>query len=211
MQRLMKNFDALWQVSKAQPSLVLVLALGSLLTVGLIIYSRRAAPNEEVLRTELKLRDGRLYHAGDETAPFTGWMIERYDSGVLKSRSMIANGVLHGVSEGWYTNGQLQVREHFMAGVSHALRTKWHENGVKMSEATVVDGKLQGSFRRWHENGNLAEQMELKHDTPDGLARSFYPSGFLKAQARLKDGKVTDQRFWKDGELSEASAAETTN
>ncbi len=182
-----------------------------LLTIGAILYGRRPAPPAEVSRAELHLVSGRLYQTDDDRSPFTGVMIERYESGALKSRSVISNGVLQGISEGWHTNGQMQVREHFTNGVSHGLRVRWHENGVKLSEAAVVGGKLQGSFRRWHDNGKMAEQMELKHDIPEGLAQSFYPSGFMKAQARLKNGQVTEQNFWKDGELNDKSGARTTN
>jgi len=211
MQRVTSNLDAARKLGQPRRGVVMGVLAGGLLALLALLFWWRAAPAPEVLRAELRPQAGRLYRAGREQVAFTGWMIERYESGVLKSRSRIVEGLLEGVSEGWHPNGQMQVREHFQAGVSHGLRTKWHENGVKQSEGTVVEGKLQGVFRRWHENGKLAEEMELNGDTPEGLARSFYPSGFLKAQARLKEGQVTEQKFWKDGERHAGSAAEATN
>ena len=155
-----------------------------------------AAPpqNVEARRDSLKLRDGLLYRPG-ETQPFTGSMTEYYPDGTLQSRSVVCNGLLHGVSEGWYTNGQRQVLEHFVAGVAHGPRTKWRPDGQKLSEAEVVDGRLEGMFRRWHENGALAEEIPMKAGEPDGVARAFNPDGSLKAEARLQAGQVLAQRF----------------
>jgi antitoxin component YwqK of YwqJK toxin-antitoxin module len=154
-------------------------------------------PEEE--RKNLVFRDGRLFPAHGETF-FTGIMIERYETGLLKSRSAISNGLLEGVSEGRYTNGLLQVREHFKRGTSNGVREKWDERGNKISEALVVDGKLEGIFRRWHENGHLAEQIEMRRGVPDGTALAYFPSGFLKTEAKLQDGHLVEKRSWKDGE-----------
>lgn len=153
----------------------------------------------EVSRTNLVLTEGRLRLAGQQDG-FTGLMVEHHAHGVLRSRSAISNGLLHGLSEGWYTNGQLQVTEHFKDGVSHGLRTKWSATGARVSEASIVDGKLHGPFKRWHPDGSLAEWVDLKQGQPDGLSRAYYPGGALKAEARLEGGKVIEKRFWKEGE-----------
>ncbi len=187
--------------------------MGALTILSAVIFlppfrTSRALP--EVAASELTLRDGRSYRQ-NETLPFTGIMTETYSNGSVKSRSVLSNGVLHGVSEGWYTNGTLQVREHFQKGISHGIRTKWFANGSKMSEAAVENGKIQGLFRRWHENGQLAEEIQMTNNVPDGISRAFYPSGALEAQARLEKGKVIDQRFWKEGEAPAVAASGTAH
>lgn len=151
----------------------------------------------EVRREALILRDGRRYAKGASDA-FTGVMTEVYGNGALQSRSVISNGLLEGLSEGWYTNGTKQVEELFRGGVSYGLRVKWYENGKKLSEAPIVAGKMEGVFKRWHDNGILAEEITLRNGTPDGLARSYYPDGCLKAEARLSNGTVVDQKRWMD-------------
>lgn len=163
-------------------------------------YGRKPAPLPEAFQADLQLRDGKLYLT-NQTAAFHGVMVERYPDGKTKSRSEIIDGLMDGVSEGYFTNGQMQVRELFRGGVSHGLRTKWHENGQKASEATVVQGKIDGTFQRWHEDGKLAEQIEMKEGNPHGTSRAWFPSGSLKAQARLENGNVLEQKFYKDGEV----------
>lgn len=153
----------------------------------------------EVRRDALVLRDERRYAKG-ASVPFTGLMTEVYGNGALQSRSVISNGLMEGLSEGWYTNGVKQVEELFRGGVSHGLRIKWYESGKKLSAAPIVAGKLDGVFKRWHENGALAETVPMRAGNPNGLAQSFYSSGCFKAEAHLIEGKVVDQKSWADGE-----------
>lgn len=164
--------------------------------------SPSTALSAEVPRARLELRSDRLYQIG-ATNPFNGWMVESYPDGARRSRSAVTNGLLHGLSEGWHTNGQLQIVEHFTNGVSHGLRAKWHSDGTRASETTIVNGKIHGTFRRWHENGALSEEMEMKSGQAEGMARAYFASGFVKSRITLRDGKVVEQKFWKDGEHRE--------
>jgi antitoxin component YwqK of YwqJK toxin-antitoxin module len=190
-------------VNIRKKSLVLLGVAGAVLLGSLLLrhFSRTPPqPVREVPANELVQHDGRSFWK-NETVPFTGFIVESYSDGSRKSRSELANGVMHGVSEGWYTNGVLQVREHFREGLSDGRRQKWFPSGAKMSEATVGAGKLQGAFKRWHENGALAEEIQMKDGNPDGVSMSYHPDGSLKAKAVLQDGKVIEQKFWKAGEL----------
>src|SRR5262245_6497034 len=168
--------------------------------VGFQLVYRPVKPIE-VPRSDLVLRDGLLYRKG-ESNTFTGGMIERYNSGSLKSRSSVMDGRLHGVSEGWHPNGQLQVLEHFQAGVSEGLRTKYYPSGRKQSEGRIVAGQFNGTYRRWHENGYLAEQVEFRDGRADGVSFSYFETGLLKARVTLRNGAVLDHLSWNNGEVA---------
>lgn len=165
-------------------------------------------PPVELLRSELVLADGRLCRVGTSNA-FTGVMVECYPDGDLRSRSAVANGLLNGLSEGWFTNKQLQVSEHFTNGVSHGLRVKWHANGLKAAEAQIVEGKLHGRFVSWHESGTKAAEIEFNQGQPDGISSAYFPSGALKSQVTMCDGAVIDRKDWKDGELARVDPAQS--
>ncbi len=147
----------------------------------------------EVPRSILALREGRLYAEG-ETAPFTGLMVEHYPSGEPRSRTQVAAGWLHGLSEGWFTNGVRQVREEFRDNVADGLRTRWYPDGTKAAETPIVNGKVHGLHRRWHANGRLSAEVEMRDDQPDGWSRAFGEDGSLVAEVRMEKGRVVERR-----------------
>ncbi len=194
---------------KSQRQLLTFASLAVLILAGAMFVSRwpgKTPVVREVLAGELTLREGRSYWK-DETTPFSGIITESYPDGRSRSRSVMSNGLMHGVSEGWYTNGTLQVREHFVEGVSHGLREKWFENGMKLSEAQIKSGKLEGTFKRWHDNGALAEEIQMKDGNPDGVSVAYHPDGSLKAKATVQNGTVIEHKLWKPGELKGALTA----
>lgn len=180
------------------------LLLGLVLAVFLTWRSEPPPANSapslvEMNRTNLFRLKDRWCQSGS-TNPFTGILVETYKSGIRESRSVVSNGLLNGLSEGWYTNGTLQVREYYRSNFSDGLRTVWYANGSKLSEATVVMGKIQGVYRRWYEDGSLAEEIPMRDGRIEGTGRAFYKSGFVKAEVRYLAGKVVRQDNWKDGE-----------
>ena len=132
---------------------------------------------------------------------FTGSLIDTYVDGLLKSRSIVSNGVLQGLSQGWHTNGMLQVEETYRTGVSHGLRSKWHPDGHLLSEAPIEEGRIQGVFQRWEEQGLLIEEIEMGNGQPDGLARSYHLDGSIQTEARMREGQVVKKESWGPGEM----------
>jgi antitoxin component YwqK of YwqJK toxin-antitoxin module len=197
----------------------LFFAVALLTLVGAILFVRHRlrsdaadgtnASDTATHRTNLVLQAGKWLIPGTSNL-FSGVLFDTYDSGATKSRSVVSNGLLEGLSQGWHTNGQQQIEEHFVAGTSHGLRTKWHANGQKLSEVTIVNGKLGGTFRSWHENGERAEEIELNDGQPNGPSKAWYASGYLKSQVTMSKGTVVTQQFWKDGEQREAGSPETS-
>ena len=188
-----------------------ILAVVLLSLVGAISFATRPrlkppAPLLEVRRQKLELRDG-IWYVHGQTNGFTGILLDTYEEGALKSRSAISNGLLEGLSQGWWSNNVLQVTEYYSHGISHGQRTKYYSDGRKQSVATVVNGKLEGRFERWHENGNLAEQVNLKQGEPDGESVAYHPDGSLKARVHLAQGKILDQKFWAPGEATQTPVA----
>ena len=188
----------------------LALLILSVLGVTLFLATRHRPSSiapPEVHRKDLEMRAG-VWYAPGQTNGFNGLLFDTYDDGAIKSRSVVSNGLLHGLSQGWYTNGQQQVQEHFVAGTSHGVRIKWHPNGQKLSEVSIVNGKLHGTFRRWHENGERAEEVVLSEGQPDGISTAYFPSGCLKSQVTMRKGEVLAQQFWQDGEYRQSTTSD---
>lgn len=178
----------------------LVLGLLVFLAIKFFKQHQTVAPVEK-FRNELVFKEGRLYETNG-TMLFAGFVCDKYDDGKLKSRSAVSNGLLEGLSQGWWTNGALQVTEIFSNGISNGIRTKFYPGGSTQSVANIVAGQMQGLFRTWHENGKPAEQVTLTNGVADGLAYSYHPDGSLKARVRLDHGNVLEQKFWEPGAAS---------
>ena len=172
------------------------------------------APKEKLpLATIEELqKEGDGLHLKSTGELFKGYLVEYYPAtkinqldqvedgaSQLKSRSLIRDGKLNGLSEGWYSDGQQQVAEMFVDGKSHGVRVKWHRNGQKAAEDSIEHGELNGVCRKWHDNGQLAEEMAMVDGQADGQARSWHPDGSQKAEVSLEMGKVIEQKFWKEG------------
>ncbi len=186
----------------ARPALWSALAVVTAILVTFQVFHRRPSPARlEVDRSDLVLREKRLYRRG-EARPFSGAMLEHHPNGSLRSRSLIANGVLHGLSEGWHTNGQLQVRESFQGSVSHGLRTKWHPNGSKWSEVMIVHGKWKASssagmkMERWPSACGCAAANRTAWPNPFTPAASSKPVPRCARDARSRKniGRTGNER-----------------
>ena len=144
---------------------------------------------ETVGRDRLVLREGRWMKT-DETNAFTGMMVEFYPDGTMQSRSAVSNGLLHGLSEGWWTNAVLAVREMFREGRSHGLRTKWDEIGNRIAETDIRAGEIEGLHREWHTNGKPSLEVTMARGKAHGLARKWSLEGQLAGQWVLSNGAV---------------------
>ena len=171
-----------------------------LLAMAIVRVGRHGEPDvAEHTVDQVTRRDGKLCDKTDGQ-PVTGWLVERTVDASLKSKSWLSNGILNGISEGWYTNGAMQVREYFIGGVANGPVTRWNEDGSKRSEGTAHDGKLEGVFRGWHPSGQLAEEVTFHDGTPDGISRAWHPDGSLKAEVRHSKGTIVARHYWKPGE-----------
>lgn len=166
-----------------------------MLACTLVCLVMTSCRQRESSASEVDQRNGRL-HQEDDKKPFTGILTENYPDGSPKSRSHVRDGLLHGISEGWFPDGTREIEEFFVKGVSHGSRTRWHPNGKLASKALVADGEISGKFQRWHTNGALAEEIAMLAGKPNGMSKSFRPDGTPIAEVLMKDDKIVSQKYW---------------
>ena len=103
----------------------------------------------------------------NETNPYTGKYLCKYDNG-QKER------------EGRYKDGKLIGK-----------LTVWFENGQKESEANYKNGKLDGKSTWWNKKGQKIRQKNYKNGKLDGkLIEWFQFNGQIKRQENYKNGKL---------------------
>jgi len=126
----------------------------------------------------------------DETNAFTGVMVDFYPDGTMQSRTVLSNGWLNGLSEGWWTNGVLAVRETFVEGRSHGVRTKWDMAGNRIAETEIRLGQIEGFHREWHTNGQPSVEVSMAAGKPHGVSKKWTPEGVLAGRWVLSNGVV---------------------
>lgn len=169
--------------------LVSVFLVAAILILILKPWPRELVPAEQVSRNQLVLQQGRLMKTS-QTNAFTGLMVEFYPDGTLQSRSVVSNGLLHGVSEGWHTNGVLAITEGFLEGRSHGSRTKWDASSNRIAETDIREGEIEGLHREWHTNGKPSMEVTMARGKAHGLARKWSLEGQLAGQWVLSNGVV---------------------
>ena len=103
----------------------------------------------------------------NETDPYTGIYLCKYDNGQKEK-------------EGKYKDGKLIGK-----------LTVWFENGQKESEVNYKNGKLDGNSTWWNKKGQKVRQKEYKNGKLDGkLIEWFQFNGEIKREENYKNGKL---------------------
>ena len=103
----------------------------------------------------------------NETNPYTGKYLCKYDNGQKEK-------------EGEYKDGRLTGKW-----------TVWYESGQKKSEVNYKNGKLDGKSTWWNKNGQKVKQKNYKNGKLDGkLIEWFQFNGEIKREENYKNGKI---------------------
>ena len=103
--------------------------------------------------------DGLVYREGIDT-PYTGRIIDRFESGEIKMDSSYLEGQPHGMQVRYYENGQTALEASFDKGRLSGIKSRWWENGLIREEEYWSEGKYRGR-RLWDEAGRLTKEEML--------------------------------------------------
>ena len=90
--------------------------------------------------TDALIRNGIIY-LPNETKPFTGNNLCKYENGQIKSEGNYKDGKPDGKVIDWYENGQIEAEGNYKDGKLDGKATYWHENGKIKGKVTFKDGK----------------------------------------------------------------------
>ena len=123
---------------------------------------------------------GDTYYKINSDKPFSGLIVNKYESGQKYTKGYLTNGRKDGI---W---------------------TWWYENGQKSKEVDYFDGKtLDVLYKKWDDNGQN-EEGTLKDRKLDGFVTEWYENGQKKYETIYKDGKLISKKEWiEHGSLKE--------
>ena len=90
--------------------------------------------------TDALIRNGIIY-LPNETKPFTGNNLCKYENGQIKSEGNYKDGKPDGKGRDWDENGQIEAEVNYKDGKLDGKATYWHENGKIKGKVTFKDGK----------------------------------------------------------------------
>jgi len=170
---------------------------------------------------------GDTYYEINSEEPFSGLIINKYESGQKHTKGYLTNGREDGYWTWWYEGspknhirlyldnildnlpylfydswenyGQKRKVVDYLDGTKDGLSTEWYENGQKKEEGTYKDGKEDGLWTGWYNNGQKEIEGAFKDGKPDGLSTLWYENG-----QKRQEGTENEWTYWnEDGSLKE--------
>lgn len=152
-----------------------------------------------------------------------------YNNGRIKEKSNTVDGVLNGLSEGWFDNGNKWYSETYTDGKLNGTQTIYfynempksvdifrddHKNGEEKLynfkgeltfTANYLDDKLEGIGRSYFADGKIKDEVMYKNDLANGTYKLYYKSGKLNQQGDFKDGLKQGEwvTYYENGNVSE--------
>ena len=91
------------------------------------------------VETDAQERDGVVYLTNN-TKPFTGKNLCKFENGQIKLKQKYKNGKLDGKDREWHDNGQIKRERNFKDGDWNGKWVEWDENGQKEDERNFQNG-----------------------------------------------------------------------
>jgi Uncharacterized protein conserved in bacteria len=70
-----------------------------------------------------------------------------YQTGELKERYNLKDGVRDGIYTKWYLNGQIGRQANYKIGIMNGELKTWYPNGIVKATYPIVSGKIEGTAK----------------------------------------------------------------
>jgi uncharacterized protein (TIGR02145 family) len=146
-----------------------IIRLLSLVIVVFVLGFSCSENQREIKSKQLQQRGNELYYAVNEEKPYSGKVVEYYESGQKKKERTFKNGKLHGLSTNWDSKGQKETEVSYQNGVQSGPYRTWYENGQQEKEGAYKDGKEDGQWVFWYANGQKQREGEYNDGKREGM------------------------------------------
>ena len=100
----------------------------------------------------------------NETNPYTGIYLCKYDNGQKEKEGRYKDGRLMGKWTVWYESGQKESEANYKNGKLDGKSTWWNKRGQKVRQKNYKNGKLDGKFIEWFQfNGEIKREENYKN------------------------------------------------
>ena len=145
---------------------------------------------QEVLLTHEKSSQFIIGDKGEllfNNVPFSGRVIEKYDSNKIRSTTEYCNGVKHGLEQAWFSNGKIESIRSYHNGQKVGTHEGWFANGQMMFQYYFENGISTGEHKEWYSNGQLNTKRNYKNGHEFGKQVIYWKSGVLRANYVVRE------------------------
>lgn len=142
-----------------------------------IIFLTISCSKPEIDISQTVARDGLLFKVS-EKRPFSGYVIESFES------------------------GQNHIKTQYMDGVVHGTRLAWFPNGQKREESDFQEGKMIGEPIFWDESGNTIIFENVKLSDIEKRGDLVFKKGADNTFSGLATGILGDDSYKFTGKIS---------
>lgn len=127
-----------------------------------------------------------------------------YPSGAKLYTSQWAEGVKHGLSQGFTENGEVLFEKRYSKGLEEGAHLYYYRpSGILKSVLNYTTGHLNGSILLYYSNGALLRSSHYEMGKREGKDLIYYFNGNLKLEAEYRDDlPIGSAKSWyEDGRL----------
>jgi antitoxin component YwqK of YwqJK toxin-antitoxin module len=137
--------------------------------------------------TTLVVKEGILFAQNN---PYSGFIIDKYPSGILASKNGYLNGKLEGIQEKWFENGTKKELRWYANNHKIGKHEGWYANGQKRFEYFIENDIPIKIHREWYPGGQLYTLFGYnKEGQPEGTQQMWFENGQIKANYVIKNGR----------------------
>ena len=151
---------------------------------------------------------GDIYYEINSEEPFSGLIINKYESGQKHTKGYLTNGREDGYWTWWYEGSpKNHIRlylDNILDNLPYLFYDSWENYGQKRKVVDYLDGILDGLYTEWYENGQKSYEGTFKDGKLDGLQTGWYENGQKGKDVTYKDGILISSKEWnEDGSVKE--------
>ena len=167
--------------------------VGLMSLASVVFFFGLSCSEREINSAKLQQRGDDLYYAVNEEKPYSGKVVETYESGQKRTERTFKNGKLHGLSIRWDSDGQNRYEISYKNGQKSGPCRTWYGNGQQEKEGAYKGGKEYGRWVYWYDDGQKQRECNYKDGILDGPWISWSDKGEHEKEGTYKGGKEYGQ------------------
>ncbi|MEQ8471911.1 MAG: hypothetical protein RIC35_12040 [Marinoscillum sp.] len=132
----------------------------------------------------LSHNEGLLLHKEE---PFSGYVVDHYYGGAVKSVTPYRNGLEEFVKVGYYPKGELMYERPYKNGEKNGVHKGYFADGSNRFIYYFENGLSVGTHQEWYASGQQAKLMNFKDGRPFGSQKVWRSDGKIRSNYVIRE------------------------